>query len=62
MLTVKRLSLADAQLILDGCQKKAVEVGTPIITVSSSGDEASRQSFLFRSVACSARLAMGKPV
>lgn len=29
MLTVKRLSLADAQLILDGCQKKAVEVGTP---------------------------------
>lgn len=39
MLTVKRLSLADAQLILDGCQKKAVEVGTPkdMAVVDESG-------------------------
>ena len=29
MLTIKRLSLADAQIILDACQRKAVEVGVP---------------------------------
>lgn len=39
MLTVKRLSLSDAELILDACQKKAVEVGTPkdIAVVDESG-------------------------
>ena len=39
MLNVKRLSLADAELILDGCQRKAVEVGTPkdMAVVDESG-------------------------
>ena len=39
MLNLKRLSLADAQVILDACQKKAVEVGTPkdMAVVDESG-------------------------
>ena len=39
MLTIKRLSLADAQIILDACQRKAVEVGVPkdMAVVDESG-------------------------
>ncbi len=39
MLTIKRLSLADANLILDACESKAREVGTPkdMAVVDESG-------------------------
>jgi len=39
MLTIKRLSLVDANLILDACEHKAREVGTPkdIAVVDESG-------------------------
>ena len=39
MLNVKRLSLAGAEVVLDACQKKAVEVGTPkdMAVVDESG-------------------------
>ncbi len=39
MLTIKRLSLADAELILDACASKAREVGTPkdMAVVDESG-------------------------
>ncbi len=40
MITVRRLALADAKIILEGCEKKAAEIGVPMCSavVDESGN------------------------